>query len=146
VNHPDQFFEPGAFGVEYFAAETSEAVVAAPGIGSGRGSRFFDQLVLHEALQGAVEGSGPEAHFAASAFDDFLHDGIAVLVASREGEEYVEPVGLEGEEGLGCATVFHDPIYMLKYIYYAVAREVKGLVGAFRGGRATAGSALVGWL
>jgi hypothetical protein len=108
----DQFLEAVAFSVEHAAAEAGEAVVAAAGVvelAGGAVAGFFDEALFDQALQGAVEGGGPEADFAGGAVKNFLHDAVAVLVIGGEREEDVEPVGFEREEIFGFR---HQLIYI----------------------------------
>jgi hypothetical protein len=49
-----------------------------------------------------------------------------MLFAACQGQEHVKPMGFEREETPGCQAIFHNPIYIMKYIYDVVA-EVKPL-------------------
>src|SRR5271168_3118988 len=83
LNGVDEILEPLAFGVKNTAAKGREAVVAAARVVElGRGTRagFFDEIGFDEALEGAVEGRGPETDFAGGALQNFLHDAVAVLL------------------------------------------------------------------
>jgi hypothetical protein len=104
-----------------------EAIVAAAFVvvfGIGALFEFFDEALFEEALYGAVERARAEPNLAAGAFSDFLHDGITVAIAIREGNENVECVtgkkkGSHGETISGFAIAN-------KGVFLAAAGQVSG--------------------
>ena len=82
----------------------------------GTRCRFQDEVLVDQPLEGAIEGGRPEPHLAFGAREDLLHDAVPVLFLFRQGEEYMKPVGFEGEEAFGCARLGHDE-YIYRLIY-----------------------------
>ena len=54
--------------------------------------QFLDVAFFEESLDGAVKGAGAQAHFAAGALADLLHDGISVAVAIGQRHQDVKGV------------------------------------------------------
>src|SRR5947209_1873782 len=117
VDDANQVLEALALGRQDAAAQPGEAIVAPARVIQLRRralARFFDQLLIHEALERAVERRRPEPHLAGGAVEDLLHDSVTVLVLAGEGEEDVKPVRFQREEGF---RAFHELICIDQYIY-----------------------------
>jgi hypothetical protein len=126
LNSSDEFLKALAFGVEDFAAERGETVITTAGVvefGSGAVVGFLDEVGFNKALEGSVEGGGPEVDLAGGALEDFLHDAVAVLLFAGEGEKNMKPLGFEGEEGLEVGLVGHG-WYIYRAVYIFVKRGI----------------------
>src|SRR5262249_21257961 len=111
VDDANQVLEALALGCQDAAAQPGEAIVAAAGGIQPRRralGRFFDQILMHEALERAVERRRPEPYLAVRAVEDLLHDSVAVLVLAGEGEENVKPVRLQGKERFRVTRFTHE--------------------------------------
>src|SRR5438093_990989 len=101
VDDANQVFEALALGCQDAASQSSESIVAAARVIQLRRralARFFDELLIHEALERAVEGRRPEPYLAGGAIEHLLHDSVAVLVLAGKGQQDVKPVRFQGEE------------------------------------------------
>ena len=69
---------------------------------SGIGTReLFDQLLIHQPRQGAIEGARVEHDGAGRALLDRVHDVVAVRIAIGERQENLECDGREGQQLFG---------------------------------------------
>ncbi len=129
LNCLNQLLEPLAFGVEHTAAQRRKAVVAAAGVvelGSGPVTGLLNQVGLDQPLDRAVQRGRPEADFPGGALQYFLHDPVAVLFFSGEGQHDMEPLCFKGKEGLDPRFGHVGYIYQVIYIYI---RHVGSMVG-----------------
>jgi hypothetical protein len=108
VDDANEVLEAPTLGSEDAAAKAGHPIISAAlvAFSGGTAEGLFDQVGIDQPLESSVEGGGPEADFAARSLEDFLHDGVAVLVLVREGKENVEPVGLQGEKVFGCWHIY----------------------------------------
>ena len=86
-----------AFEIENLLTQRGQSVIASTCIiefGCRPLAGFCYQPVLNKPLQRAVKGGRPEAHFAFAAFENVVHDRIAVSLAFDEGDEDVKPIAL----------------------------------------------------
>jgi hypothetical protein len=110
LNSSDEILKALAFGVEDLAAERRKAVITTAGViefGGGAVVGLLDEVGFDEALEGSVEGGRPEADLAGGALEDFLHDAVAVLLLTGEGEKDMKPLGFQGEEGAEMGRMWH---------------------------------------
>jgi hypothetical protein len=110
LNSSDEFLKALAFGVEDFAAERGETVITTAGVVEFGGRAvvgLLDEVGFNEALEGSVEGGGPQADLAGGALEDFLHDAVAVLLFAGEGEKDMKPLGFQGQEGVEMGLFWH---------------------------------------
>src|SRR5262249_39938381 len=101
--HSDEIFKPLALEIEHALAEWRQLVIAAPGIvelGRRAVTRFDDQSFLDETFQRTVQRGRPEPHLTVAALQHVLHDAVAVLLRSHQGEQNVQPIALEWQERL----------------------------------------------
>src|SRR5262245_41300833 len=132
MDDANQVLEAPALGRQDTAAQPGEAIIAAARVIQLRRralARFFDQLLIHEPLERAVEGRRPEAHLAGCAVEDLLHDSVTVLVLAGEGQEDVKPVRFQRKERF---RGFHGRMYIDQYIYRS-RLKVNGLLRGLRG-------------
>jgi hypothetical protein len=109
-----KIFQALAFRREHTFAERREPVVATAGVIQMReraALRLGDQIFVNQALESAVKGGGPEAHFAAGTVKNLLHDAVTVLLLVSEREQDMEPVGLQRQKGFRAGRLIHFDIY-----------------------------------
>src|SRR4029434_1385802 len=79
-------------------------------------AEFDDQSVVNQPLQRAIQCCGPQSDLTFCAFQHLLHDAVAVLLATHEGNQYVAPVALEWQERLRSLS-WHSGGYISSHIY-----------------------------
>ena len=89
----DDTFESGDLGREYATTERGESVVAAARILGVPLALFFDDSLIHQALEIVVQGAGAEFVCALRLTRNFLHDAVAMHVVSGEREKDVQGGG-----------------------------------------------------
>src|SRR5262245_58757018 len=119
IEHPHQILESLTFQLEHLPAERRKLVIATTGIVELRRwalARLDDQALLDQPFQRAVQRCWPQPHLSAAAFQHVLHDAVAMLLATDQADENVEPVALERQERLGLrywhANCISSDIYM----------------------------------
>src|SRR5262249_59113864 len=113
--HSDEIFKPLALEIEHALAEWRQLVIAAPGIvelGRRAVTRFDDQAFLDETFQRTVQRGRPEPHLTVAPLQHVLHDAVAVLLRSHQGEQNVQPIAFERQERLRQLS-HHASIYIL---------------------------------
>src|SRR5260221_4155411 len=126
MDDADQVLEALALGRQDAAPQPGEAIVAAARVIELRRralAGFFDQLLIHETLERAVQRRRPQPYLAGSAVEDLLHDAVTVLVLAGEREEDVKPVRFQREERF---RVLPDRMWIDQYIY-RMTLSVNGL-------------------
>src|SRR5215510_16443129 len=115
VKRADEILQPLALEIEHALAERRQLVIAAPGIvelGRRAVTRFDDQSFLDETLQRTVQRGRPEPHLPVAPLQHVLHDAVAVLLRSHQGEQNVKPIAFERQERLRRPSR-HTAIYIL---------------------------------
>src|SRR5690242_7013464 len=79
ARHPDELREAARFGFGNFAAERSDAVVAAPLViefGDGALAGLRDETLFQHPLNGTIEGAGAQLELAVRTLGHVLDDGV----------------------------------------------------------------------
>ena len=103
--------QPDGFGLDHFAAKRRQAIVAPALIritasGPLTVVEFDDHSLLQHPLDAPVESAGAQSQLTAGLRGDVLHDCVAVLVASGEGDENLKDLRRKREKiaRVGIAT------------------------------------------
>src|SRR5262249_24392519 len=114
LNRADQFLQALTLSVEHAPAQLRQPVITATRIiqfWRRPFVRFVYQIGLDEPLDRSIERRRPQPHLSGGAVQDFLHDSVAVLFATRKREHDVEPLSLEWKKPLNI------DIGHIQYIY-----------------------------
>src|SRR5262249_37309388 len=113
--------EPPRFGTGDVGAERGELVPPAAGIAAR--PRLFDQALVEQPLDDAVERSGAEPDDAIGQLPDLVHDGVAVRLAVRKRDQHMEERRCQRQERLRISSVPHGGTYVVSR--YGVTRHIR---------------------